>query len=55
MLNAVASSASYGSFDLPYLDIYQLHQEKWISQQRGSSSAVMQLFFSNQTTVSIFV
>jgi hypothetical protein len=45
MVNVVASSASDGSFDLPYLDICRAHREKSISQQRGSSSAVMQLFF----------
>jgi hypothetical protein len=45
MNNAVGLSAAYGSFDLPNLDIYWLHHEKKISQQRGSSSAVMQLFF----------
>jgi hypothetical protein len=45
MVNAVAKSASDGLFDLQYLDIYLAHREKSISQQRGSSSAVMQLFF----------
>jgi hypothetical protein len=41
----VASSASDGSFDPPYLDICRAHHETSISQQRGSSSAVMQFFF----------
>jgi hypothetical protein len=30
MVNAVASSASYGSFDTPYLDICPAHHEKSI-------------------------
>jgi hypothetical protein len=41
MVNAVASSDAYGSFDPSYLDICPAHHEKSISQQRGSSSAVM--------------
>jgi hypothetical protein len=45
MKNALASSVSDGSFDLPYLDICRLHHKTRTSQQRGSSSAVMQLFF----------
>jgi hypothetical protein len=44
-VNDVASSDSDGSFDSPYLDIFRAHREKSFSQQRGSSSAVMQLFF----------
>jgi hypothetical protein len=34
-VNDVASSASDGSFDPPYLDIRQIHHEKAISQRRG--------------------
>jgi hypothetical protein len=45
MMNDVTSSASEGSVDPPYLDICRAHHEKAISQRRGSSSAVMQLFF----------
>jgi hypothetical protein len=55
MVNAVASSAYEGLFDRPYLDIFRAHHDKSISQQRGSSSAVMQLFFWNRTTVGVFV
>jgi hypothetical protein len=51
MDNDVASSASDGLLYSPYLDIFQTHHEKAISQWRGSSSAVMPLFFSNLTTV----
>jgi hypothetical protein len=53
MLNDVTSSASDGSFDPPYLDICNAHHDKSISQWRGSSSAVMQLFFSNLTTIGV--
>jgi hypothetical protein len=41
----VALAASDGSFDPPYLDICRAHHKKSISQQRGSSSAVIQLLF----------
>jgi hypothetical protein len=44
-MNDVDSSASDGSFELPYLDICRADHEKSILQQRGLSSAVMQLFF----------
>jgi hypothetical protein len=47
MVYDVDSSVSDGSFDPPDSDIYWAHHEKSISQRRGSSSAVMQLFFSN--------
>jgi hypothetical protein len=53
MVNAVDSYAFDGSFVFPYLDIFRAHHEKAISQRRGSSSAVMQLFFSNLTAVSV--
>jgi hypothetical protein len=43
MVNAVASSASDGSFDPPCLDICRAHCDKSILQQRGPSSDVVQL------------
>jgi hypothetical protein len=45
MVNDVASSACDGSFNPPCLNICRARHEKSISQQRGSSSDVMQLFF----------
>jgi hypothetical protein len=45
MVTDVAVFASDGSFDPPYLDICRAHHEKSISQQRGASSAVIQLSF----------
>jgi hypothetical protein len=45
MMNDVASSACDGSFYPPCLDICRAHHKKSILQQRGSSSALMQLFF----------
>jgi hypothetical protein len=43
MVNAVASSASDGSFDLTCLDICRAHHKKSFLQRRGSSSDVVQL------------
>jgi hypothetical protein len=53
MVNDVTSSASDSAFDPPQLDICLAYHEKSILQRRGSSSAVMQLFFSNLTTVGV--